>query len=117
MGAIAVLKNKYRSWLAHQFAARDVPDKFTKMSKCAEIISELKENVILFCWKKGGLIQGEDPVVPQDCENVEESQDEERVLNRVIERWENATSRMKISWWNSLKLRKNLHERSKSRRK
>ena len=86
MGAIAVLKNKYRSWLAHQFAARDVPDKFTKMSKCAEIISELKENVILFCWKKGGLIQGEDPVVPQDCENVEESQDEERVLNRVIEK-------------------------------
>ena len=36
--------------------------------------------------KGGGLIQGEDPVVPQDCENVEESQDEERVLNRVIEK-------------------------------
>ena len=39
-----------------------------------------------FCWKKGGLIQGEDPVVPQECENVEESQDEERVLNQVIEK-------------------------------
>ena len=36
--------------------------------------------------EKGGLIQGEDPVVPQDCENVEESQDEERVLNWAIEK-------------------------------
>ena len=49
-------------------------------------VTRERENVILFCWKKGGLIQGEDPVVPQDCENVEESQDEERVLNRVIEK-------------------------------
>ena len=36
--------------------------------------------------KKGGLIQIEDPVVPQECENVEESQDEGRVLNQVIEK-------------------------------
>ena len=51
MGAIAVLKNKYRSWLASKFAEREEknPDEYQKMSKCAEIVASLnkKNNPVL----------------------------------------------------------------------
>ena len=89
MGAIAVLKNKYRSWLASKFAEREEknPDKYQKMSKCAEIVASLNKKTIQFCWRKAQLTDTEAQIeCPNEMENIESAIQEERILNYIEEK-------------------------------
>ena len=83
MAAIACLKNSYRSWLALRFAARDQPDKFTRMQKCSQLINGFSNKMVAYCWKKAGLVCDTDLEVPDEVKNIEDSIEEELILDKI----------------------------------
>ena len=60
------------------------PDKYQKMSKCAEIVASLNKKTIQFCWRKAQLTDTEAQIeCPNEMENIENAIQEERILNYI----------------------------------
>ena len=72
-----------------KFAEREEknPDKYQKMSKCAEIVASLNKKTIQFCWRKAQLTDTEAQIeCPNEMENIESAIQEERILNYIEEK-------------------------------